>query len=105
MALEEVLALRFASYDQYRSGRTIQQWIDKEVRDQLFSYGLSPDMNPDCGGKAVCAFAVVIIGERRVLFAEARLDREGRSDGGGGVRGEHQWTVHGIEEAGGITEE
>lgn len=38
MPLKEVPALRFASFDQFRSGKTIRQWIDKEVRDQLFSW-------------------------------------------------------------------
>ena len=38
----------------------------------------------------------MIIGEQRVLFAEARLDVGGYWGGGGRVRGELQWTVHGI---------
>ena len=45
--------------------KTIQEWIDVEVRDQLFSYGLSREMNPDSAGRSFRAFAAVLVGERR----------------------------------------
>ena len=56
-------------------------------------------MNPGCGSKAAHAYAVVLIGERRVLFAEACLSEKGHLDDGGWVGKERLWTVEGIGEA------
>ena len=97
MSLEEVLALKFVLSDKYRPGKTIQEWIDGEVRDQLFSYGLSREMNPDSDGRIFRAFAAVIIGERWVLFAEARLGEKGCWSNEGRVGKGCQWTAEGIQ--------
>ena len=99
MPLEKVLALKFVSYDEYRPGKTIQEWIDGEVQDQLFSYGLS-GMNSVSDDRIFRAFAVVLIGERRILFAEAYLSKDKSKDEGKGYR----WTASGIEEARDIAE-
>ncbi|KAF8532961.1 hypothetical protein BDD12DRAFT_901079 [Trichophaea hybrida] len=58
MSVKEVLALKFGGNDKYRKGITIKDWIDKEVRDQLYAYGLSPEMNSDAHGKIFRAYSV-----------------------------------------------
>ena len=56
-------------------------------------------MNPDSDDRIFRAFAVVLIGERRVLFAEARLGEKGRWNNEGMDEGKgYQWTAKGIEE-------
>ena len=99
MSLEEVLALKFVPSDKYRPGKTIQEWIDGEVRDQLFSYGLSREMNPDSDDRIFRAFAAVLIGERKILFAEARLSEKGYWRNEGWVGKECQWTDEGVVQA------
>ena len=90
MPLEKVLALKF---DKYRPEKTIQEWINGEVRDQLFSHTPSPKTDP-AKDRIPRAFAVVLIGERRVLFAEARPGDWKNKD-----NGNRRWTAKGIEEA------
>ena len=72
MSLEEALALKFVPCNNYRPGKTIREWVDREIWG-LLSYGLRPEMNPDGNGRIFRAYVVILIIERRVLFAEARL--------------------------------
>ena len=69
MSLEETLALKFVPCNNYRPGKTIREWMDRG----LLSYGLRPEMNPDGNGRIFRAYVVILIIERRVLFAEAHL--------------------------------
>ncbi|KAF8535481.1 hypothetical protein BDD12DRAFT_938010 [Trichophaea hybrida] len=73
MSVKEVLVLKFGSNDNYRKGITINNWIDKEVLDQLYAYGLNPEMNSEAHGKSFRAYAVVLVGVQKVLLAEAEL--------------------------------
>ena len=69
--------------------------MNGEIRDQLFDYGLSPEMNPDSDDRSFRAFAVVVIGERRVLFAEACLAEKGNWCNAGRIGKECQWDGRG----------
>ena len=60
MPLEEVPALKFVPYDKDRPAKTIHEWINGEVRDHLFDYGFSPEMNLD-SDRIFRAFSAVLL--------------------------------------------
>lgn len=81
MGLNKVLGLKFSG-DQFRSG-TIRNWIDGKrkdsisgsVRKQLQSYIKGSTVQKEIADKNFRAFAVVIVGSRKILVRE--MDRDG----------------------------
>jgi hypothetical protein len=76
----EILNLKFAQHDKWRSGQTIEDWLlngqlikergKKTVspRQQLEEYVTSPEITQLKKGQELAAYLVVVIGSRKVLF-------------------------------------
>ena len=81
MSLDKILELKISKFDRYNSGKSIRKYVDEKVGPQLNGYVLGNTVKMESVKRKVRAFAVVIIGNRKVLVREMNDNGQWRKDG------------------------
>ena len=76
--LSQILQLKFGHWDQFRPGKTLEQWIEQMAAPQLKDYIRSDQVRQllKDGGLVMRAHLVVVVGSRHILLWE--MDSDGK---------------------------
>lgn len=68
--LSQILQLKFGARDKFRSGQTVQHWMENEAASQLNDYIMSPQVKDllEDGNYFMHAHLVLIVGSRHILI-------------------------------------